>query len=126
MRAAILNIFSFLTILLGTMFFLEADVLNRYPDTPIVQQPDKLGRGNSFFQEGLTSQTQNALLHSNELEEFLHEQGRSSFKVGGLACGANWFSLIVVSLYNEKLNSDYFYSFTSNVPIYLKVLSIRL
>lgn len=126
MKIIISDIVSFWIILTGTVLFMDADVLNRYPDGPFLQQQELSDRDVSFFQEGKVCQTQNPLLHMNEAEQHLLEEERPGFKDVESTLWLRNFSSVSVALFREKLIQENFLLFANLVPIWLKVLSLRL
>lgn len=126
MRAAIFDIASFLIILTDMFLFIDADVLNRYPDGVCLQQMEQIYQDESFLQEGKAHHTQNPLFHTDETEQRLQEKNRLWGKGGDAAGLCKSFSLFSVIPFRETLIEESFLAFLNLVPIYLKVLFLRL
>ena len=126
MRAAAFSFFIF-CLLLGSGAFLSqenASGVDTYSSRK--SQPATDNGHVSYLQEGIICPEQNPLLLNNNIEQQLQEEERSCFKGKSAGKGEKSFRLSEAVSFYEALFKEHYGSFTGSVPIWLKVLSLRL
>lgn len=124
MRAVLLNICSFLLVLAGILLFMDAGTLNSYPETSALRQEGSPYEKPSFLIGKEAGQAQPALLRNLDTEYKVQEEKRPVDGFHGHTSKEKGFPYRVALSF--KLNKNQPFPFTGPVPIYLRVLSLRL
>lgn len=126
MKAALLDIIRFSIILLGVILFMEADALNTYPESFMLQQQGSRNGDSSFLREAEAGPRQFALLRNPDTEHKVQEEMRSFERLSGNVSDGKGFHTVSRIFVKEKLEKNSASLFCNEVPIYLKVCSFRL
>lgn len=126
MRAAVFSFFTFCLLLSGGAFLPEANAFGLNARSSRESQPAMEYGQVSYLQEGIICPEQNPLLLNNSTEQQLQEEVRSCFKGNSAGKGEKSFRLSEAVSLNKALLKEHYSSFTGAVPIWLKVLSLRL
>lgn len=126
MKAALHDFLRFCIVLVGTVFFMNADVLNRYSNTCVLTKKGETNSRSSFLSEAESFQEQHALLPAPETEHRIQEESRSAERPTISARESNrgfYSSLLPGKITPDKNN---FLLTACTVPIYLLVRSLRI
>ena len=126
MRAVIFHALSFCIFLISGALLKNADVDKQYP-YHLGSKHQLLVQNNiTFLEEGEINHEQSAIPGIHKLEQQLHEEVRFNHSGNDLANEGKGFQFLEIVPFAGKVNPMYFQALTGSVPIYLKVLSLRL
>lgn len=126
MKASILDFLSFCVILVGAVFFMNADVLNRYSNSCVPAKEGTAYRSASFIEEAQRFQEQHALLPGIETGHKIQEESRSTDRPDKTT-GESIKRFHACTLLGKDTPAKNSFPLSAcSLPIYLFVCSLRL